>query len=143
MSTAECGGAHEGKGVEELTQTILRECREYKENKEGAGHIFWRSTDFTVQSVVSSCSTGVQNQTQRPENEYNMSFLNDTKAVLCLFTTHYYWQLPKRPNLLRTFYDFADFFLFIIPFCGNFSKSNDCSAFMSSKSKMICSFVRL
>ncbi len=55
MSTAECGGAHEGKGEEEPAQTLL-----------------W-STDFTVQSVVFSCSTGVQNQKERPKNQYNSS----------------------------------------------------------------------
>ncbi len=32
--------------------------------------VLWGSTDFIVQSVVSSCSTGVWNQNQRPENEY-------------------------------------------------------------------------
>ncbi len=35
VSTAECGGAHEGKGEEEPTQTVLRKCRKYKE---GRGH---------------------------------------------------------------------------------------------------------
>ncbi len=33
--------------------------------------VFWRSTDVTVQSVVSSCSMGVQNQNQTPENKFN------------------------------------------------------------------------
>ncbi len=33
MSTAECRGAHEGKGKEEPTQIILRERRKYKEER--------------------------------------------------------------------------------------------------------------
>ncbi len=30
--------------------------------------VFWRSTDFTVQPVVFSCSVEIQNQNERPEN---------------------------------------------------------------------------
>ncbi len=33
MSTVECRGAQEGKGKEELTQTVLRECRKQREDR--------------------------------------------------------------------------------------------------------------
>ncbi len=33
VSAAECRGAHEGKEEEEPTQTVLRECRKYKEER--------------------------------------------------------------------------------------------------------------
>ncbi len=33
VSTAECGGAHEVNKEEEATQTVLRECRKFKEER--------------------------------------------------------------------------------------------------------------
>ncbi len=35
--------------------------------------VFWRSPDFNVRSVLSSCTIGVQNQNKRPESKYNSS----------------------------------------------------------------------
>ncbi len=46
------------------------------EGRERAESVFCRSTDFTIQSVVSSCFTGVQNENEKPKDEYNSSPLN-------------------------------------------------------------------
>ncbi len=67
MSTAECGGAHEGKGVEETTQTILRECREYKKER---GRMSQFSEDLQSLLFGQLCLA-------RPKNEYKMSSSTD------------------------------------------------------------------
>ncbi len=48
---------------------------ENRRKREGGVTVFGRSVDFTVQSVVFSCSIGVQNQ--RPRNEHNMASLKE------------------------------------------------------------------
>ncbi len=60
LNTAECESAHKANGEEEPAQTVLREFREYNEER--------RFIEFTVGSTVPSCSIVVQNQNQRPEN---------------------------------------------------------------------------
>ncbi len=58
VSTAECGGAHGGwKGGGGSYTDRFERMLKIEGKKEGT-----RSTDFTVQSAVCSCSTGVQNQ---------------------------------------------------------------------------------
>ncbi len=82
VSTAECRGTYEAKGEEEPTQTILRKCRKYKKRQRAWVTVFWRSTDFTAQSVVFSCSIKVKSQNERPKNEYNSSPLNKLSVIL-------------------------------------------------------------
>ncbi len=77
-------GTEEGEGEEETTQTILRECRKQKK-RQRVWVTVWQSSNFSVQSVVSSCSIGVENQTQRTENECTMASLKWLMKITSLF----------------------------------------------------------
>ncbi len=78
MSTAECGGAHGGGGEGNYTDRFGR-MQKVQGPDTVRVTVFQRSTDFTVWSVVSICSVGVDNQNQRPENLYNIASLSVAK----------------------------------------------------------------
>ncbi len=72
MNTVECGGAHEGKGEEWLDS--LREYTKYKDEK-GHESQFFEDLQTLLFGQLCLASLGVQNQNERPENEYNSSSL--------------------------------------------------------------------
>ncbi len=81
VSTAESGGAHgEGKGGGGSSTDHFERTQKIEGRQRVWVTVFWKSSDFTVRSVVSSCSLGVQNQNQRPQNEYNISSFRRTEG---------------------------------------------------------------
>ncbi len=101
VSTAECGDMHEGKGEELLTDTdrfkrMIMVSSESTRKREGRVAVYWRSADFTFGSVVFSCSIGIQNHNEKPENEDNSSPLNlESVQYICEQLSEYSFGVIK------------------------------------------------
>ncbi len=80
---------------------LFWENAENKRKREGGVTVFWRSTDLTVRSVVFSCSIGVQNQNERPENEDNSSPFKKNWDIKGRFTSKSSKQIKLVPERER------------------------------------------
>ncbi len=70
----------EGKGEEDASQTVLRECSKIERRQRARVTVFLGPTNFTVHSVVSSCSIGVQIKTKNLKTSICPLFLKEKEV---------------------------------------------------------------